>query len=1275
MRLLVGKTGVNGSKWQSLYSNIKSKYGVHIDSCQHIYIIDGYERLDSSTQQMLQDLLKIDKVYDADIEHDILVLPRKGTTSPWASKVSDILSQLGVSGVGRLEKGVCYKASKSIDNIEPDILQLLHDKMTESVFSINDLSDYWSSFKEQSFKEINILEQGDAPLKDINIELGLSLSSNEIDNIYTHYKNNNRNPTDVELMTFAQVNSEHCRHKIFNAKWIINGLEQKHTLFDLIRLTTDEGREDILSAYSDNAAVMRSSKSLRLIKYKGKYEYKESELGSAIKVETHNHPTAVSPYEGAATGVGGEIRDEAACGIGAKTKAGLCGFSVSSLCIPEADNSYDLDIGTAPGKSSAFKIMQSAPIGSSRYSNEFGRPNVLGYFRSYCEKIEENVYSGYHKPVMLAGGIANIDRSHVYKKAAKLGDCIIVLGGPGFLIGMGGGSASSSSSGESTEDLDFSSVQRGNPELQRRAQEVIDTLCAMGDENPIISIHDVGAGGLSNAVPEIVYQSGFGASINIRAIDIADSFMSPMEIWCNESQERYVMLVNKDHLSILEQTTERENCPYSVIGVLTESKEITVEDPVFENTPLSLDLNWLFKSSSDKTIEINTNKEESLLNNSINTKKDKGDFTDIAKEIIGHPTVASKKYLVTICDRSVGGLVAQEQMVGPYQVPVSGCAITAHSYKSNTGEAMALGERPCLEPEASMRVAISESIMNLLGADVNSLQDIALSANWMVAANNDKRLLQLYKAVGSVSEFCQDLNICIPVGKDSMSMSTKWDNKEVNAPVTMVATAFAQVSDIRKTITPYCDYQPENILVLISANDKARLGGSIYEKILESSYNESPDISSEEFKNLFHFIKDAREQGCLLSYHDVSDGGVFSSICEMAFACGYGFTIEIKHEDIESFMFNEEISAIAQVRRADLKKLEELALERIKVTELAIPTKDKAIKIYNNGVIKFSETLFNLENFWARPSFEMQKLRDNPKTSEMELSCISKKYNDKLVKTRLSFDIPTESTLNIFNIKSYKPWVAVLREQGTQGYLEMAAAFKEVGFRVKDVHMNDLLVDNNILRNCNGLAVAGGFSYGDALGAGSGWASRVLYSSELKDAFQEFFQRKDTFTLGVCNGCQMLSQLREIIPGTNNWATFQENESGQYESRTVNVKISRSPSVLLKNMEGSIIPVIVSHGEGRIAFDHKSATAAIESQVTPIQYVGVDSEQSEEYPYNPNGSKLGITGLTTEDGRVTIMMPHPERMFLSWQYSYKDDEWGKYGPWAQMFLNARKFIE
>lgn len=1275
MQVLVGKTRIGGSKWSSMCSVIKSRHNLNLTSNCHLYLLEGYEHLSASQKNIIKSLLQIDTVDPINLKDGVFVFPRKGTTSPWSSKTRDIFSQAGVNGISRIERGVCYKLERSADS-NTDAYKILYDRMVESVIDFDNLSDYWSFPKEQTFKEINIIDQGCAPLKDINLELGLALSEEEIQQIYSHYLDRNKNPTDVELMTFAQVNSEHCRHKIFNASWVINGVEKQHSLFDLIRLTTKKDREHILSAYSDNAAVISGKKTKRLMRINSKYEYIDASINTAIKVETHNHPTAVSPYEGAATGVGGEIRDEAACGIGAKTKAGLCGFSVSSLCVPGDLQDYDTNIGTAPGKSLAFDIMQHAPIGSSRYSNEFGRPNVLGYFRSYCERVDRNIYLGYHKPVMLAGGIANIDNRHIKKRVAQIGDCIVVLGGPGFLIGIGGGSASSNQL--SSKELDFSSVQRGNAEMQRRAQEVIDCFWSMGDKNPIISIHDVGAGGLSNAVPEIVYQSGYGAKINLRAIDVADKSMSPMQVWCNESQERYVILLSEDNLQNLESIAKRENCPYSVIGVLCKEKEISLEDPVFNNTVLHLDLDWLFRSGSSKTISIEVD-DAPVPDKEIERKIDDQNFCDVAKKVLGHPTVASKKYLVTICDRSIGGLVAGEQMVGPYQVPVADCAVLAHSYKGVSGEAIAIGERPIIakrNPEASVRMAVAESILNLLGADVDSIDKIVLSANWMVASHSDEKLNDLYNAVNAISYFCQKLNICIPVGKDSMSMTTLWDKTEVSSPVTMVASAFTQVEDIRKILTPYSPYEESNVVALFSLGKSQNLGGSIFEQVTKIKNLQVPDVTAEQVKNFFNFIKELKKSNLIYSYHDISDGGLFSSICEMAFACGYGFELSIKEQDLLSFMLNEEVSSISQLNNASFDVVKAIGEKyNITVTCLGGATLENNIKIYNNDELVFSKSLLELESVWANTSYRMQRLRDNPEAADSENQKIQTKYNNKIkCKTQLSFELPSENELNTFNIKEYKPWVAVLREQGTQGYMEMAAAFKEVGFRVKDVHMNDFLENRRILENCNGLVAAGGFSYGDVLGAGRGWANRILINEELQEIFGTFFSRQDTFSLGVCNGCQMLSQLRNVIPGANAWRDFLENESGQFESRVVNVKISKTSSILFEGMEGSVLPIVISHGEGRVSYNNDEASNILKQNLVAMQYVDDNSASSADYPYNPNGSACGITSLTTTDGRATIMMPHPERMFLGWQCSYNSLKESQYGPWMKMFFNARNFV-
>ncbi|MBT4962960.1 MAG: phosphoribosylformylglycinamidine synthase [Francisellaceae bacterium] len=1277
MQLLLGATGLEGFKLQFVQENLQ-KLGVELVENKYVYLADGYENLEHNLQLSVNSLLQV-TTNNYQMENDeFIVLPCHGTISPWSSKTLDIFTQTQIYGITKIEQAICYKYKIYSNNFDKRALKNIIDNMTETVlFENQEINEYWQDEKELSYKEINILEQGIDIIKDINCELGLALDSDEIKLIYSYYLEQHRNPTDVELMTFAQVNSEHCRHKIFNASWVIDGQVQKHSLFDLIRLTTDERKNHVLSAYADNAAVIKGKEIDKLIKFDGKYQYEATNCDAAIKVETHNHPTAVSPFPGAATGVGGEIRDEAACGLGATPKVGLCGFSVSSLCIPDSKENYEHDIGTAPGKASMLKIMTMAPIGSARYANEFGRPNILGYFRSYCEQIDRNTYLGYHKPVMLAGGLANIKREHVNKRIAEPGDVIIILGGSGFLIGMGGGSASSKKTIEANETIDYASVQRGNPEIQRRAQEVIDSCCGMGEHSPIISIHDVGAGGLSNAIPELVYQSHCGAMINLRAIDIAHKAMTPIEIWCNESQERYVLLTKKEHLLKIDEIAKRENCPYSVVGTLTNEQKIVVEDPLFENIPLQLDLKWLFESGNEKQIEIDTNKCNRKIGCS--TKPNGSDFASLAKRVLGHPTVASKKYLITIGDRSVGGLVAQDQMVGPWQVPIADCAITAHTYKDISGEAIAIGEKPNIakyNPAASVRMAVGEAIFNLAGADIKSLEEITLSANWMVAANTEVGLYELRQAVESISKFCRELNICIPVGKDSMSMVTNWDNKKVTSPVTMVASAFTQIENIQNNITPYCGYNADNILVLVSLSKQRRLGASILDQINCSKNSDVPDVDSEKLINFFKIMQKAKQENLVEAYHDVSDGGVFSAVCEMSFAGNYGFDIDIAGNDLISLMFTEELSAIVQLKDSCFIDFQRIVDEHSLCSlKLGITNIEQKINITANNKLVFSESIIELEKIWAKTSCLMQKLRDNPESAMSEYKAIAQKNKmNKEILSKVDISIPDMKNLEIFNMKSYKPWVGVLREQGSQGNMEMAAALMEVGFRVKDIHMNDLEQNPGVFTNCNGLIACGGFSYGDVLGAGRGWANRILFNDRLRELFANFFVRDDVFSLGVCNGCQMLSQLKSIIPGAQMWPEFTENISGQYESRQVLVKINTTASILFPGMVDSVLPIVVAHGEGRTSYTRQEADNAIANNIVAMQYVDHDMVDTSAYPYNPNGSEYGVTALTSTDGRTTIMMPHPERLFLNWQYSHGNAKWGKYGPWMKMFLNAREFV-
>ena len=985
-------------------------------------------------------------------------------------------------------------------------------------------------------------------------------------------------------------------------------------------------------------------------------------MHSVIKVETHNHPTAIAPIPGAATGIGGEIRDEAATGRGAKSKMGLTGFSVSNLEIPNAKRPWEHHYGKPDRIVSALDIMLDAPIGGAGYANEFGRPNLLGYFRTYQQKSAETVW-GYHKPIMIAGGLGNIREQHVQKNRLPAGALIIVLGGPSMLIGLGGGAASSINIGSSLEDLDFASVQRGNGEIERRAQEVIDRCWSQGKNNPIISIHDVGAGGLSNALPELIHDSDRGAQFELRDIPSAELGLSPLEIWCNESQERYVLGIDPKDLKRFTEICERERCPFAVVGKASSEQQLVLNDRLFDNQPIDLPMNVLFGKPPKMTRQFNNSPTEQP-----SLDLTKVDLDEAVDRILKLPSVGSKKFLITIGDRTVGGLVTRDQMVGPWQVPVSDVAVSASTYDSEAGEAMAIGERSPLaviNAPAAARMAISEAITNIAAADISKLSDIKLSANWMAAAgfkNEDQNLYESVKTVGE--EFAPALGITIPVGKDSMSMRTAWDDKSVTAPVSLVITGFSPVKNVNNTLTPLLKLDEETDLILVNlGRDRPSLGGSALAQVYNQTGGDTPDVNAETIKEFFHKLTDLKANDKILAYHDRSDGGLFTTLAEMAFAsrCGLDINLSDLAGSTLEKLFNEEIGVVLQVKSVDSKAV--LAAFGKNAQQIGKPKTYQHIDIVD-GNTKFSKSRAELESAWADTSYQIQKLRDNPASAVQELATISDE-KDPGLSPKLTFNLDT---------KVYKdgPRVAILREQGVNGHIEMAAAFDKAGFTTIDVHLYDIISGKHDLNDFVGLAACGGFSYGDVLGAGEGWAKTILFSPDLRDKFKKFFERPDTFSLGVCNGCQALAALKELIPGADNWPSFQRNESEQFEARVVSTKITESPSIFFKDMTGSILPIPVAHGEGRAQFaSNKQAISAL----VAMQYVDNHGKPTESYPSNPNGSPDGITALTTPDGRATILMPHPERAFQTRQLSWHPADWGPDSPWLKIFQNARDWVE
>jgi phosphoribosylformylglycinamidine synthase len=1226
-------------------------------------------------------------------DQSVLVVPRLGTISPWSSKATDILHNCGLSSVSRVERGVEYfiHSSKALSLEELDLLStILHDRMTESVLPA--LSDAISMFlhaEPAPMTSVDVLGGGRSALVEANQTLGLALAEDEIDYLVESFIELGRNPIDIELMMFAQANSEHCRHKIFNASWTIDGEEQERSLFKMIKNTHEHNPEGTLSAYKDNAAVMEGHFGGRFYPSPDncEYDFNQEHIDILMKVETHNHPTAISPFSGAATGSGGEIRDEGATGIGSKPKAGLSGYTVSDLKIPNFVQPWESHYGKPSRIVTPLDIMIEGPIGGAAFNNEFGRPNLLGYFRTYEQKIQgasKEEVRGYHKPIMLAGGLGNIRRDHVEKQEIKVGAKLIVLGGPAMLIGLGGGAASSMASADGNEDLDFASVQRGNPEMERRCQEVIDRCWQLGDKNPISFIHDVGAGGLSNALPELVKDGERGGNFDLRKVLNDEPGMSPLEIWCNESQERYVMAVSPDRVDEFTAICERERCPFAIVGDAKEELHLEVADGHFGNKPVDLPMSVLFGKAPKMHREGN----KAVILGDDFTAVDI-DLADAAKRVLSLPTVASKNFLITIGDRTITGMVARDQMVGPWQVPVADVAVTTSSLESYTGEAMTMGERTpvaLLDAPASGRMAVGEALTNLAAAQITKRSSIKLSANWMAAAGHegeDEKLYQTVKAVGM--ELCPALDIAIPVGKDSMSMKTVWkedgEEKAVTSPLSLVITAFAPVADVRKTLTPELKKSGDTRLLLIDLGaGQNRLGGSVVAQVYNKLGKQVPDVDdAAALAGFFDTTQVLNAEGKLLAYHDRSDGGVFATLTEMSFASHLGLNVDLdavasNRAQVAPALFSEELGAVIQVNESDVTGII-AAYQKVGVSVLPIATLsgDDSIRIRLAGEVLLEETRINWHRVWSETSYRIQALRDNPDSAQQEFDSLLD-AKDPGLSAELTFDINEDITLPFVG-SSNKPKIAVLREQGVNGHVEMAAAFYKAGFVPVDVHMSDILSGRTKLDEFNGLVACGGFSYGDVLGAGEGWAKSILFNPVARDQFESFFKREDTFTLGVCNGCQMLSTLHELIPGTEHWPKFVRNESAQFEGRLVQVEVQKSNSILLVGMEGSRMPIAVAHGEGQTEYRNEGDIAALaKSAQVALRYVDNYGQATERYPFNPNGSAEGVTGLTSEDGRVTIMMPHPERVYRTVQHSWHPDEWQEQAPWLRLFQNARKWL-
>lgn len=1278
---LIERLGQSGIKINRLYA-------------EYIHLVETQSVLSESDTEVLNQLLTYgpNRCTQSPQGTLFLVTPRPGTISPWSTKATDIAHNCGLANLQRIERGCAYY----LDTDEPlaaaeheQVAQVLHDRMTETVFgNIDDAGALFHHTRGESFKSVDILAQGKQALIDANHALGLALAEDEIDYLYTSFTRLGRNPNDIELYMFAQANSEHCRHKIFNASWTIDGVEQTKSLFKMIKNTFEVLPDHVFSAYKDNAAVMEGWPAGRFFPDPAthQYEYHHEDIAILMKVETHNHPTAISPFAGAATGSGGEIRDEGATGRGSKPKAGLVGFSVSNLNLPDAVQPWEQPYGKPGRIVSALDIMLEGPLGGAAFNNEFGRPALLGYFRTYEQTVNSfngTEVRGYHKPVMLAGGLGNIRRDHVEKNEITVGAKLIVLGGPAMNIGLGGGAASSMASGQSNEDLDFASVQRDNPEMERRCQEVIDACWQLGDANPIQFIHDVGAGGLSNALPELVNDAGRGGKFELRNVLTDEPGMTPLEIWCNESQERYVMSVAAEDMPVFEAICQRERAPFAVVGEATQAPHLTLNDAQYDNQPIDMPLDVLLGKPPKMHREVSsaTAPAQELDRTGITIK-------DATQRLLALPAIAEKTFLITIGDRSVTGLVARDQMVGPWQIPVADVAVTASAFDTYHGEAMAVGERTpiaLLSHGASARMAVGEALTNIAASNIGDIKRIKLSANWMAAAGHPGEDAGLYEAVKAVGEeLCPQLGLTIPVGKDSMSMKTAWqdengNDKAVTSPLSLVITAFGAVKDIRKTLTPELQTtQPDTRLFLLDLGaGQNRLGGSCLAQVYEQLGSHPADVdNAEQLLGFFNAIQQASEQNLLLAYHDRSDGGLFTTIAEMAFAGKTGVTVNLDTlgSDDLSVLFSEELGAVVQVAQEHIAALQDIFSEH-GIAGLChevgtLNTQDK-IEFCRNGLSVFAEQRAALRMAWAGTTFKMQSLRDNPECAREEHNA-KQDSEDPGLSAKLTYDV-TEDIAAPMIATGLRPQIAILREQGVNSHHEMAAAFTRAGFSAVDVHMSDILSGKVSLTDFKGLAACGGFSYGDVLGAGEGWAKSVLFNTLARDQFAAFFERNDTFSLGVCNGCQMLSNLKSLIPGTEHWPHFVRNLSERFEARVAMVEVTDSASVLLQGMQGSTMPIAVSHGEGRAEFSHGQSVAQAQSQVA-LRYVDNYGQVATQYPANPNGSPAGITGLTSSDGRSTIMMPHPERVFRTVANSWYPDNWQEDGAWMRMFRNARVFV-